>query len=45
LMSVVEDYARAIDGVNDVHVELVWEPPWDPATMATDEIKDMLGIW
>ncbi len=45
LMSAVENYAKAIGGVNDVNVELVWEPPWDPETMATDEVKDMLGIW
>ena len=45
LMSAVENYAKAIDGVNDVNVELVWEPLWNPETMASDEVKDMLGIW
>jgi len=45
IMSSVENYAKAIDGVKDVKVEIVWEPPWDPETMATDEVKDVLGIW
>ena len=22
-----------------------WDPPWDPVEMASDEIKDQLGIW
>lgn len=31
--------------VREALVEIVWEPKWNPATMATDEIKDRLGIW
>jgi metal-sulfur cluster biosynthetic enzyme len=34
-----------IEGVEDVEVNLVWEPPWDPRTMASEEVKMMLGIW
>ncbi|MDA1009986.1 MAG: DUF59 domain-containing protein [Chloroflexi bacterium] len=34
-----------VDGVEDVEVNLVWSPPWDPRTMASDEIKMALGIW
>ncbi len=41
----VENYAKAIEGVKDVTVEIVWDPPWDPETMATDEVKDTLGLW
>jgi len=26
-------------------VELEWNPPWDPRTEASDEVKAMLGIW
>ena len=33
------------EGVEDVEVNLVWEPPWDPRTMASDEVKLALGIW
>ena len=32
-------------GVEDVEVNLVWSPPWDPRTMASDDVKMALGIW
>ena len=28
-----------------VHVDIVFSPPWDPRTMASDEAKDTLGIF
>jgi metal-sulfur cluster biosynthetic enzyme len=28
-----------------VHVNIVWSPPWDPRTMASDEAKLQLGIY
>jgi metal-sulfur cluster biosynthetic enzyme len=34
-----------MDGVQDVEVNLVWDPPWDPKIMASDDVKLMLGIW
>jgi len=34
-----------MEGVNDVEVNLVWSPPWDPRTMASEEVKMALGIW
>ena len=34
-----------MEGVEDVEVNLVWNPPWDPRTMASDDIKIALGIW
>ncbi len=34
-----------LPGVKDVDVEIVWTPPWDPKTMASDDVKMMLGIW
>ncbi len=30
----VEERVRALDGVRDVHVALVWEPPWTPDMMS-----------
>ncbi len=30
----VEEKVRAIPGVTDIHVEIVWEPPWDPSKMS-----------
>lgn len=35
----------AIPGVKNVQVEITFQPPWDPRTMASDEAKDMLGIF
>jgi metal-sulfur cluster biosynthetic enzyme len=49
LGSVIQTQAHAscmrIPGVNDVRVELVWSPPWDPRTMASDEARLQLGIY
>ena len=32
-------------GFQKKKVTLVWDPPWDPATMASESVKDKLGIW
>ena len=45
LMTDVDMAVRELDEVSDVKVELVWDPPWDPETMASDSVKDVLGIW
>jgi nitrogen fixation NifU-like protein len=37
--------AKRIPGVEEAVVVLVWEPPWDPKTMASDVAKDAMGIW
>ncbi len=31
--------------VKEIQPELVWSPPWDPQTMASEEAKTELGIW
>jgi len=31
--------------VKSVNIEITFSPPWDPRTMATDEAKDILGIF
>jgi metal-sulfur cluster biosynthetic enzyme len=41
----VEDHVRAVDGVKTANVEITFTPPWDPRTMASDDVKAMLGIW
>ena len=45
LMAAVDHSARAVPGVEDVHVQLVWEPPWDPTKMASETAREQLGIW
>ena len=36
---------QEVPGVEDVRMNLVWSPPWDPRTMANDEAKLQLGIY
>ncbi|NLG08985.1 MAG: metal-sulfur cluster assembly factor [Deinococcales bacterium] len=33
-----------VPGVDDVSVQLVWDPPWTPAAMS-DRAKRALGFW
>ncbi len=44
ILRMVEEAARGVDGLEAVHVEVVFDPPWDPYTMATDEALDALGL-
>ena len=30
----IEEKVRAVAGVTDVKIDLVWEPPWDPSKMS-----------
>jgi metal-sulfur cluster biosynthetic enzyme len=41
----VEDHVLAVDGVKSAKVDITFTPPWDPATMASDDVKATLGIW
>jgi metal-sulfur cluster biosynthetic enzyme len=36
---------RALPGVDDVEVDITFTPRWDPRTMASDDVKMMLGIY
>jgi metal-sulfur cluster biosynthetic enzyme len=45
LQSQVHAVCAPLPGVEDVEVNLVWDPPWDPRTMASDEVKLELGIY
>jgi metal-sulfur cluster biosynthetic enzyme len=45
LMEMVRQGALLARGLRDATVELVWDPPWDPRTMATEEARMDLGIY
>lgn len=45
LINDAKDTVGSIDGVEKVDIEVVWDPPWDPRLMASDEAKDVLGLW
>jgi metal-sulfur cluster biosynthetic enzyme len=49
LAPVIADQIRAavldIPGVQEVELSLTFSPPWDPATMASEEARLDLGIW
>ncbi|MCH7698896.1 MAG: metal-sulfur cluster assembly factor [Chloroflexi bacterium] len=41
----IESLVMDLPGVNEVTSELTFSPPWDPKTMASDDVKMQLGIW
>jgi metal-sulfur cluster biosynthetic enzyme len=45
--TLVADVEKAVKslGMDNVEIEIVWDPPWDPVEMASDYAKDVLGIW
>jgi metal-sulfur cluster biosynthetic enzyme len=45
LVGRIQDVLMDLEGVKDVNVYLTFNPPWDPRTMASDEVKMQLGIW
>ena len=45
LQGMIYHKATEVEGVEDVEVNLVWSPPWDPREMASEEVKMALGIW
>jgi metal-sulfur cluster biosynthetic enzyme len=34
-----------LPGVENVNINLVWSPPWDPRTMMSEDAKIALGIF
>ena len=34
-----------LEGVEDCHIDIVWEPMWDPAVNPSEEVKIQLGFW
>ena len=40
----VADAVRSVEGINDVDVEMVFDPPWDPSRMS-DEARVALNMY
>ena len=45
IMAAVHTKVLDLDDVDNVDIQLVWSPPWDPRTMASEDVKMTLGIW
>lgn len=45
IMEAVRMKAVTVDGVSSCQVDLVWSPPWDPRTDASEDAKATMGIW
>ena len=41
----IQDVLMDLPGVKEVEPILTFSPPWDPRTMASDDVKMALGIW
>ncbi len=35
---------KELPGVKEVHINIVWDPPWNPWEMASEEAKLQLGL-
>ena len=45
IMGSIHSQVIDMEGVENVDIQLVWTPPWDPRTMASEDVLMMLGIW
>ena len=45
LVQMARSAVYAVPGVKEAVIEIAWTPPWDPRTMASDDVKATLGIW
>ena len=41
----VQSKVESLDGVRSANVDITFNPPWDPKTMASEDVKLALGIW
>ena len=41
----VQSKVESVEGVKSANVEITFNPPWDPKTMASEDVKLALGIW
>ena len=45
IMSAVHRSALATEGIDSVHVNLIFSPPWDPRVHASEDAKFDLGVF
>jgi metal-sulfur cluster biosynthetic enzyme len=45
IMAAVHGKVLELEEVENVDIQLIWSPPWDPRTMATEDVRMTLGIW
>ena len=41
----VQSKVESVEGVKNATVDITFNPPWDPRTMASEDVKLALGIW
>ena len=41
----VKTAVESVPGVAEASVELTFDPPWDPRTHASDDVKMMMGLY
>ncbi len=41
----VRQALHGVAGVGATEVRIVWNPPWDPRTMASEDVRISLGVW
>jgi metal-sulfur cluster biosynthetic enzyme len=45
IMAAAHRAALQANGVESVHINLVWSPRWDPKIHASEDAKMEMGIW
>ena len=45
IMAAAHRAALHTDGLDSVHINLVWSPRWDPRVHATEDARMDMGIW
>lgn len=44
ILGQIDNLLKAMEGVEDVDIKVVWTPPWSP-DMLSEDAKDQLGIF
>jgi metal-sulfur cluster biosynthetic enzyme len=44
ILGQIDNSLKALEGVEDVDIQVVWSPPWTP-DMLSEEARDQLGIF